>query len=135
MQLLANVDVPDLEAAARFYCDALGLAVGRRLGAGAVELVGASALLYLLEKPAGSPAARTVAQPRDYSRHWTPVHMDFVVVGIEGAVRRAVAAGATLERETRAEDWGKIAELADPFGHGFCLIEFTERGYDAIVAP
>jgi hypothetical protein len=22
--------------------------------------------------------------------------------------------------------------MADPFGHGFCLIQFTERGYDAI---
>jgi hypothetical protein len=22
--------------------------------------------------------------------------------------------------------------LADPFGHGFCLIEFTGRGYDEV---
>jgi predicted enzyme related to lactoylglutathione lyase len=135
MQLLANVDVPDLEAATRFYCRALGLTVGRRLGAGAVELVGASALVYLLEKPAGSRATRAAAQARDYSRHWTPVHLDFAVVGIEGAVRRAVAAGAVLEQDVRAEEWGKIAELSDPFGHGLCLIEFSERGYDAIVAP
>jgi catechol 2,3-dioxygenase-like lactoylglutathione lyase family enzyme len=135
MQLLANLDVPDLESATRFYCGALGLTVGRRLGARAVELVGASALLYLLERPAGSPAAPCAAQARDYSRHWTPVHLDFVVADIDAAVRRAVAAGATLEQAARAEDWGKIAGLADPFGHGFCLIEFTERGYDAIVAP
>jgi hypothetical protein len=40
-----------------------------------------------------------------------------------------------LEQDVRAEEWGKIAELSDPFGHGLCLIEFSERGYDAIVAP
>ena len=25
--------------------------------------------------------------------------------------------------------------LADPFGHGLCLIQFLGRGYDEIVAP
>jgi hypothetical protein len=24
--------------------------------------------------------------------------------------------------------------FADPFGHGFCLIAFNERGYDAIAS-
>jgi hypothetical protein len=28
--------------------------------------------------------------------------------------------------------WGKIAMLADPFGHGVCLIQFVGRGYDEI---
>ena len=26
----------------------------------------------------------------------------------------------------------RIALLADPFGHGFCLIQFSEQGYDAV---
>jgi catechol 2,3-dioxygenase-like lactoylglutathione lyase family enzyme len=43
LPLLANVDVDDLARAVEFYCAALGLRVGRRLGAGAVELIGASA--------------------------------------------------------------------------------------------
>jgi len=25
--------------------------------------------------------------------------------------------------------------LADPFGNGFCLIQFTGRGYDEIAKP
>ena len=28
--------------------------------------------------------------------------------------------------------YGKLAMFADPFGHGFCLIEFNQEGYDAI---
>ncbi len=31
--------------------------------------------------------------------------------------------------------WGKIAMLADPFGHGLCLIQFLNRGYDEIAPP
>ena len=27
---------------------------------------------------------------------------------------------------------GKIAHLADPFGHGVCLVQFLGRGYDEI---
>jgi hypothetical protein len=25
--------------------------------------------------------------------------------------------------------WGRIALTADPFGHGFCLLEFRDSGY------
>jgi hypothetical protein len=32
----------------------------------------------------------------------------------------------------RTAAWGRIAVLADPFGHGLCLIEFLNRGYDEI---
>jgi lactoylglutathione lyase len=28
--------------------------------------------------------------------------------------------------------WGRLALLADPFGHGFCLIEFKGRSYGEI---
>ena len=29
-------------------------------------------------------------------------------------------------------NWGKLALMADPFGHGFCLVQFLNRGYDEI---
>lgn len=132
LEMLANVDVDDLARAVEFYCAALGLRVGRRLGVGAVELVGAAAPIYLLEKPAGSIAASAASQRRDYRRHWTPVHLDFVVEDIGPAVERACAAGARLEQEVGTHVWGRLAVLADPFGHGFCLIEFIGRGYDEI---
>jgi predicted enzyme related to lactoylglutathione lyase len=132
IELLVNIDVDDLERAVAFYSDAFGLEPGRRLGDGVVELLGVSSRLYLLAKPAGSPAAAGTAQARDYRRHWTPVHLDMVVPDVEAAVCRAVEAGARLEGGTRSHAWGRIAQLADPFGHGFCLIEFKGRGYDEI---
>ena len=58
------------------------------------------------------------------------MHLDFVVPKIEPAVARAQNAGARLESEVRIERWGRIAAMADPFGHGFCLIEFLGRGYE-----
>lgn len=132
MQLLANIDVADLAGATDFYCSCFGLKVGRRLGNSVVELLGASAAIYLLEKPAGSAATATSPQRRDYSRHWTPVHLDFIVPDINAAVQRAQAAGAHLEDEVRAAKWGRIATFSDSWGHGFCLIEFLGRGYDEI---
>ena len=130
--LLANIDVDDLARAETFYVEALGLAVGRRFGDGGVELVGASSPIYLLRKAAGSAAGDATTQTRDYRRHWTPVHLDFVVADLAAALARARAAGAMLEGEVRTAKWGRIATLADPFGHGFCLIEFLNRGYDEI---
>ncbi|MGE3292675.1 MAG: VOC family protein [Geminicoccaceae bacterium] len=129
-QLLVNIDVDDLDRAVSFYTAMLGLRVGRRFGTGGVELIGGGAPIYLLAKEAGSegaPGAR-----RGYARHWTPIHLDFVVAGLDAAVARAVAAGAVLEAPATTRAWGSIAMLADPFGHGFCLIEFSDAGYDAI---
>ena len=132
LPLLANIDVDDLARGVEFYCAALGLRVGRRLYIGAVELIGSSAPIYLLEKPAGSVAASGTEQRRDYRRHWTPVHVEFVVEDIGAAVARARAAGARLEQEVSTHVWGHLAVLADPFGHGFCLIQFIGRGYDEV---
>jgi predicted enzyme related to lactoylglutathione lyase len=61
------------------------------------------------------------------------VHLDFVVDDVEAATKRALAAGATLEQEAQAHAYGRLAMLADPFGNGFCLLEFRGRGYDEIV--
>lgn len=129
---IANLDVPDLAAAEAFYTAAFGLRIGRRLGPGAVELLGGPTPLYLLQNEAGS-AATEDGDVRDYERHWTPLHLDWVVDDIEAALARAVAAGATLEQTARERRWGRIAVLADPFGHGFCLIQFSGEGYDALV--
>jgi predicted enzyme related to lactoylglutathione lyase len=130
MNLLVNIDVDDLEKGTRFYCEALGLRVGRRFD-GWIELAGADAPIYLLPKAAGTEAFAQGAR-RSYARHWTPVHLDFVVPDIREAAKRALAAGATLERDVTEHAYGRLALLADPFGNGFCLLEFTGRGYDAI---
>jgi len=132
MGLLVNIDVEDVEKGIAFYCAALGVSVGRRLGSDYVELVGASSPIYLLQKPAGSPVAEGIGATRQYARHWTPVHLDLVVADVTAAVARARAAGARLEGEIRDRDWGRLAVMADPFGHGFCFIQFSDRGYDVL---
>jgi predicted enzyme related to lactoylglutathione lyase len=134
MELLANIDVDDVAVATDFYCRAFDLTVGRRFGDSGIELLGASSAIYLLEKPAGSLACNAPGSSRNYSRHWTPVHLDFIVPDINAACERALAAGATPEGPTRTHAWGHIAVFADPFGHGFCLIQFLNRGYDEIAS-
>ncbi|WP_411340990.1 VOC family protein [Sphingopyxis sp. J-6] len=130
--LLINIDVPDVIAGERFYTAALGLTVGRRLGSDIVELTGCDAPIYLIAKPAGTAIGPGGGDFRHYHRHWSPVHPDFTVDDLDRAVARALAAGATQEGETIDLPYGRQAMFGDPFGHGFCLIEFNAAGYDAI---
>jgi predicted enzyme related to lactoylglutathione lyase len=130
--LLVNIDVPDLERAITFYSEAFELRPGRRLGSGFVELLGAPVPLYLLQNAAGTEPIPEGQARRDYARHWTPVHLDFVVPDLDAALARALAAGAKLEREPTEHAYGRLALLSDPFGHGVCLLQFSALGYDAI---
>jgi predicted enzyme related to lactoylglutathione lyase len=130
MSVLINIDVPELAPALAFYTQAFGLEVARRFGDWGVELSGWPTSVFLLVKPTGTIGAAD--QPRRYERHWTPVHLDVVVEDIDAALGRALRAGAVLEQEARTHVWGRIAILADPFGHGLCLIQFLNRGYDEI---
>ena len=132
MDFMANVDVDDLEKAVHFYQAAFRLKVGRRFGAGGVEMLGGPVPIYLLVKAPGTAVSSVAAQVRRYERHWTPVHLDFVVEEIESAVQRALAAGARLEAAISTARWGKLALMADPFGHGFCFVQFLGGGYDEI---
>jgi lactoylglutathione lyase len=130
MKLLLNIDVPEIGTAEAFYTAAFGLHAGRRFGHDGLELLGAEVPLYLLAKAAGTIGAG--ASARDYLRHWTPVHVDVVVENLDEALIRAVAAGAVQEGAVREAGWGRIVQLADPFGHGWCLLQFLGRGYDEI---
>jgi catechol 2,3-dioxygenase-like lactoylglutathione lyase family enzyme len=127
--LLVNLDVPDIERAIDFSTRGLGLRAGRRFDDGFVELLGADAPLYLLLKSSGSSPFAAARVARDYERHWTPVHLDFVVDDLDAALSRAQSAGATLEGDISEHAYGRLALCADPFGHGFCLLEFRGRGY------
>jgi len=133
VETLINIDVPDLEAAIEFYQLATELRLGRRLFEGTVaELTGASVRVLLLQKETGSSPVPGVSLSRDYRRHWTPVHLDFVVPELEVATERAVAAGARLEGPIQSFVWGRQACLSDPFGHGFCLLQWHGGGYDGV---
>ena len=130
--LLVNIDVPDVEAATRFYVETFELVVNRRLGATGVELLGAGSPIYLLLQAEGRLPFAGAASARSYARHWTPVHLDFEVSDIEAARNRALSNGATSESEISDHPFGRMALLADPFGHGLCLIELNALGYDAL---
>jgi predicted enzyme related to lactoylglutathione lyase len=132
MELLVNLDVENLDSAIAFYSTVFDLKVGRRFGADVAEMLGSSAPIYLLAKAAGTPVSSGTTDLRSYGRHWTPVHLDFVVADIESAVQRAIAGGALLEGPIAAQKWGRLAPMADPFGHGFCFVQFLGAGYDEI---
>src|SRR5262245_52508589 len=123
VKLIINVDVPDLRSATRFYVDAFGLRVGRRFD-GAVELLGAAVPIMLLEKNEGSLPFATASTGRSYVRHWTPVHIDVVVDDLNAAGARAAANGARDAGGVSEHAWGRMALFSDPFGNGFCLLEF-----------
>ena len=127
------IDVDDLDRAIEFFTTGIGLRLGRRFDNRLAEMLGASSPIDLLAHPPGSHPIEHSNSLRDYTRHWTPIHLDFIVSDVKAAVTRALAAGATQERPIRDEPYGQIANLADPFGNGICLIQMNERGYDALL--
>jgi uncharacterized glyoxalase superfamily protein PhnB len=133
MQVLLNLDVPDLPAAVAFYQQAFGFSVGRLLFDGTVvELLGAAVPLYLLHKATATRPCPEAGVQRDYRRHWMPLHLDVVVDDLDAALARALAAGARAEGETNEYDWGRLVTLSDPFGHGLCLLQWRGEGYDLV---
>ncbi len=133
IELRACIDVDDMNKAIAFYTAGIGLTVGRRFDAVWVELTGATTPIDLLANSSGSACcAGAPALHRDYQRHWTPVHLDFVVADLDATVERVRGLGATLDREIQIRPFGRLANLADPFGNGFCLIEFNDKGYAAL---
>jgi predicted enzyme related to lactoylglutathione lyase len=129
MRIVINIDVSELGPAVDFYSAALGLKHNRTLDEDVAELIGASSVIYLLRNPSGSKSGGSGSDTRRYSRHWTPVHLDFVVNDIAEAAKRALDAGASQESECIEWKGSKCITFSDPFGHGFCLIEFEDETY------
>ena len=127
MRAIVNIDVPELQPAIEFYSKALDLQLRRIIDGDVAEMTGASSTIYLLANRASSETLAGSA--RDYRRHWTPVHIDFVVNHIGHATTQALAAGAVREGECVVWRGSKCITFADPFGHGFCLIEFEKGTY------
>ena len=132
IEVHAYIDVADLERGIAFYCDGLNLTLRRRLSPSWVELAGANLPIFLLgnRKPTANLGGTQIQ--RDFARHWTPVHLDFIVPELDAAVARLTRLGATLDRPIQLAEYGRMANMADPFGNGFDLIEFSGSGYDAV---
>ena len=130
--LRACMDVPDVERAIQFYTRGIGLEVGRRFDAGWIELVGGPIPIDLRDG--------TRRRRRTLWRALPAATIDVTGLPSTSTSRfrtsmrpsRGRAAGATVEGELGSYAWGRIARLADPAGHGFCLLEFRGRGYDGL---
>ncbi|MET0183386.1 MAG: VOC family protein [Caulobacterales bacterium] len=110
--LIVNIDTPSVDEAEAFYAAAFGFTPVRRLFGGAIaEMRFAGQIFHVHEAIAGA-AAFDAGEPRRYTRHWTPLHLDIVVDALEEALAQAVKAGAVLERPIAAHDWGRIAGSA-----------------------
>jgi predicted enzyme related to lactoylglutathione lyase len=128
----AYVEVTDAARVIEFYCEGLGLTVMRRLSPRWIELAGANLPIFLLANRPAVADLGTASVPRSYERHWTPVHLDFIVTDLDRMVSRLTTLGGSLDREIKHREYGRIANMADPFGNGFDLIEFSGSGYDAV---
>lgn len=126
----AYIEVADLTRGVEFYCGGLGLTHRRQLGPRWVELAGANLPIFLIADRPAMAALGPTKVPRDFGRHWTPVHLDFIVTNLDETVARLCRLGATLDREIQIREYGRMANMADPFGNGFDLIEFSGPGYD-----
>ena len=47
---------------------------------------------------------------------------------LDEMVGRLCGLGAMLDREIQMREYGRMANMADPFGNGFDLIEFSGAG-------
>jgi predicted enzyme related to lactoylglutathione lyase len=121
MDVHVYIGVTDLEHGITFYTQGLGLRLRRRLRPNWVELEGASVPVFLLVSN----------RPQDFTGPWT-VHLDFITDDLDAAVRQAQDAGAVLDRALQEREWGRMANMTDPFGNSFDLIEFAPGGYDNI---
>jgi predicted enzyme related to lactoylglutathione lyase len=109
---LVAFDAPDIERLAAFYADLLGWEIARE-----------DPRWITMRLPAGQEVAFQLAPDHVPPRwpgqeHPQQFHLDIDVVGLESAVARAVALGAT--RLSEGSHW---VTLADPAGHPFDLCE------------
>ena len=121
IKISVSIDVSNLKQAEIFYIEALGCKKLRDQGADMVVLATDNCDIYLQEKEAGTKPLVSSAVVRDYERHWTPVHLDFLTENIDEVVKKIVQLGG-LHEGGESGDWGSIAHCADPFGNGFCVI-------------
>jgi predicted enzyme related to lactoylglutathione lyase len=130
MAAIVNIDVPDIQKAIDFYTAAVDVSFERYLDDEVAELSSGPLKIYLLKEAEGTLAVAGTDVERRYARHWTPVHIDFVVANLEESVKKAEQAGA--RRETGYSTWRGATHVSfsDPFGHGFCLISFEHGTYE-----
>ena len=123
LSVSVSIDVPDMAKGIRFYTDAFGFSKISEPYPGVAVLRAGGLTITLLEKREQTKPSPNAQDVRRYDRHWTPVHLDIHVDDLHAALDKAVEAGATKEQFFENAEHGSAAFCADPFGHGFCLLE------------
>ena len=121
IKISISIDVSNLKEAEKFYVEALGCKKVRNQGSDMVVLSVENSDIYLQEKEPGSSPLKSSDVVRDYGRHWTPIHLDFLCENVDELVSKIVTLGGVHEGGDSG-DWGSIAYCSDPFGNGFCVI-------------
>jgi len=116
------IDVENAEQAVEFY-RAIGLTLVKS-DSGWARMADGDTVFWIMEMPFSSSASPASEIPRSYQRHWTPVHLDFVVADLEATVARAMAAGGTMEGPIQERPGGgRLANVVDPSGNGVDLVQ------------
>lgn len=121
IKISVSIDVSNLKQAETFYVEALGCTKARDQGSDMTVLCVENCDIYLQEKEPGTNPIASGSVIRDYVRHWTPVHLDFICKNVDELVSRILKLGGAHEGGDSG-DWGSIAYCADPFSNGFCVI-------------
>jgi predicted enzyme related to lactoylglutathione lyase len=122
MRYSATIDVPDLAAGIAFYSEVLGLTETARPIPVYAILAGDGQSLGIMEKAEGTRPTPVEGTERRYTRHWTPVHLDFHVDDFDAAIAAVERLGGTVEQRHTAAGRPPIAFCADPFGNGLCIL-------------
>ena len=123
MKLDVCIDVNDIDRAVEFYGRGLGLRILEHHEHWAQAQLGDQTFWSIKVDP-GSDDVVT----RDYKRHWTPVHLDFVVEDIDMAVKSALDAGGHLDHAIKRNPArADVANLSDPSGNGVDLVQKHAR--------
>jgi predicted enzyme related to lactoylglutathione lyase len=120
VKISVSIDVSNLKKGEEFYTKALGCTKVRdQMGMSIISVKNCE--IYLQEKKQDSIAVPKTQIKRDFSRHWNPIHLDFLCSDIDEKVKLIEELGGKKEG---GESWGggSIAYCVDPFGNGFCLI-------------
>ena len=88
-------------------------------------MLGGPPPIYLLAKASGTPPSPEAPQPRPYQRHWTPLHLDFVLDEIDSAMARALSAGARLEQPPLSMNGASSLCCPIPSATGFASSSFS----------
>jgi len=117
------IDVLEMKKAILFYTKALGFELVHKKGQ-YTELLTDGLTIYLSENKAGTNPLINGKATRNYERHWTPIHLDVHVSDLDKCVALVVELGGVKEDEKNG-DWGSAAFCADPFGNGFCVMQYN----------